>query len=56
MRRSRNFDELKHVWVQWHQQSGGKMRSQYERFVTLSNEAARINSMKVLYAIIQRIY
>lgn len=44
MRSSRNFEELKHVWHQWHQQSGGKMRNHYERFVELSNEAARMNS------------
>ncbi|KAI9554639.1 hypothetical protein GHT06_019912 [Daphnia sinensis] len=44
MRSSRNFDELKHVWHQWHQQSGGKMRGHYERFVELSNEAARMNN------------
>lgn len=44
MSKSRNFDELKHIWTQWHQQSGGKMRSQYQRFVELSNEAARMNS------------
>lgn len=44
MSKSRNFDELKHVWHQWHQQSGGKMRSHYQHFVELSNEAARMNS------------
>jgi peptidyl-dipeptidase A len=44
MRKSRNFDELKWVWHQWHDQSGGKMRGDYSRFVQLSNEAARMNS------------
>lgn len=44
MSTSRNFDELKHVWHQWHEQSGGKMRNHYEKFVQLSNEAAQMNS------------
>ncbi|XP_046453162.1 angiotensin-converting enzyme-like [Daphnia pulex] len=44
MSKSRNFDELKHVWQQWHEQSGGKMRHHYEKFVELSNEAARMNN------------
>jgi peptidyl-dipeptidase A/DNA-directed RNA polymerase III subunit RPC1 len=44
MSKSRNFDELKHVWQQWHEQSGGKMRQHYEKFVQLSNEAAQMNS------------
>jgi peptidyl-dipeptidase A/DNA-directed RNA polymerase III subunit RPC1 len=44
MSKSRNFDELKHVWQQWHEQSGGKMRHHYEKFVQLSNEAAQMNS------------
>ena len=48
MSKSRNFDELKHIWTQWHQQSGGKMRSQYQRFVELSNEAARMNSKPLI--------
>jgi hypothetical protein len=45
MSKSRNFDELKHVWKRWHEQSGGKMRDHYEKFVELSNEAARMNSI-----------
>ena len=44
MSKSRDFDELKHVWTKWHEQSGGKMRQQYQQFVELSNEAARLNS------------
>lgn len=47
MSKSRNYDELKHIWVEWHEQSGRKMRSQYQRFVELSNEAARMNSKPV---------
>ncbi len=46
MSKSRSFDELKHVWQQWHEQSGGKMRNHYEKFVELSNEAARMNSIR----------
>ena len=48
MSKSRDYDELKHVWTQWHEQSGGKMRQQYEKFVELSNEAARLNSKLLL--------
>lgn len=44
MKKSRNYDELKHVWTEWHKQSGGKMRSNYQKFVQLSNEAARMIS------------
>lgn len=44
MSKSRDFDELKHVWTKWHEQSGGKMRQQYQQFVELSNEAARLNN------------
>ena len=44
MSKSRNFNELKHIWTQWHVQSGGKMRSHYKKYVELSNEAARLNS------------
>ena len=50
MSKSRDFDELKHVWTKWHEQSGGKMRQQYQKFVELSNEAARLNSK--LYTLI----
>lgn len=51
MRSSRNFDELKHVWTEWHKQSGGKMRLHYQQFVELSNEAARLNS-----SVLQNVY
>lgn len=49
MSKSRNFDELKHIWVQWHGQSGGKMRSHYQNFVELSNKAAQMNSCAINY-------
>ncbi|UYV61439.1 SETMAR, partial [Cordylochernes scorpioides] len=38
---SRNADDLKKYWVGWRDATGKKIRSQYVRFVELSNEAAR---------------
>ncbi|UYV61440.1 hypothetical protein LAZ67_1004861 [Cordylochernes scorpioides] len=40
---SRNADDLKKYWVGWRDATGKKIRSQYVKFVELSNEAARAN-------------
>ncbi|UYV61314.1 hypothetical protein LAZ67_1004328 [Cordylochernes scorpioides] len=40
---SRNAEDLKKYWVGWRDATGKKIRSQYIKFVELSNEAARAN-------------
>lgn len=40
MSTSNDFDELKHIWSEWHDKTGTHMRSNYTRFIELSNEAA----------------
>jgi len=43
MKESRDYDELKHVWIQWRNATGKKMRSKYLRYVELMNEMANKN-------------
>ncbi|XP_018022677.1 angiotensin-converting enzyme [Hyalella azteca] len=43
MKKSRNYDELRHVWEEWRLSSGALMRKKYEQFVELANEAAQRN-------------
>lgn len=43
---SRNEEELRHVWTQWRDVTGKPMKKLYERFVELSNEAAKLNGSK----------
>lgn len=43
MASSRNYDELKYVWEQWHSATGPHMRNDYKEYVTLMNQAARLN-------------
>nr|XP_056719617.1 angiotensin-converting enzyme [Euleptes europaea] len=43
MARSRDYDELLHAWKNWRDVSGRKIRTQYKRYVSLSNKAARLN-------------
>ncbi|UYV73683.1 hypothetical protein LAZ67_11000343 [Cordylochernes scorpioides] len=40
---SRNAEDLKKYWVGWRDATGKKIRSQYIKFVELSNEVARAN-------------
>lgn len=42
--KSSDVNELKHVWIQWREATGKKVRSMYAEYVKLSNEAARLNS------------
>nr|QGW57578.1 angiotensin converting enzyme [Ophraella communa] len=44
MAKSRNWDELQHVWTEWRRSSGQKMKDTYEQMVKLSNQAARLNN------------
>lgn len=41
--KSRDSDELKYLWVKWHDESGRKMRSKYQDYVSLMNEVAKGN-------------
>lgn len=42
--KSHDVNELKHVWIQWREATGKKVRSMYTDYVKLYNEAARLNS------------
>ncbi|XP_069674785.1 angiotensin-converting enzyme-like isoform X1 [Periplaneta americana] len=42
--KSRDPEELKHVWVEWRKVSGEKCRGMFEHYVALSNEAATLNN------------
>ena len=43
---SRNSDELKHLWVKWRDASGKKVKSDFIRYVELSNQIAKLNNYK----------
>ncbi|KAK4883480.1 hypothetical protein RN001_006799 [Aquatica leii] len=38
-----DYDELKYTWIEWHNATGKKMKSLYQTYVDLNNEAAVIN-------------
>ncbi|XP_055323783.1 angiotensin-converting enzyme-like isoform X1 [Sitodiplosis mosellana] len=40
---SRDYDELKYLWVSWHNESGRKIRSAYTDYVGMMNEVAKGN-------------
>lgn len=44
LKKSRNPDELKHVWSEWRNAVGPHVKSMFEEYVLLSNEAARLNN------------
>lgn len=41
---SRDFDELKYLWTEWHQNSGRPMRKNYINYVELMNQIAALNN------------
>ena len=43
MAKSRNYDELTHVWKAWRDSSGKKMRKLFQDSVALMSEAAKLN-------------
>ena len=43
MAKSKDINELTHMWQQWHDETGRPLRSKFIRYVELSNEAARLN-------------
>lgn len=44
MAKSRDWDELQWVWVEWRRRSGSQIRDLYSQLVFLNNEVARLNS------------
>lgn len=44
MARSRDWDELQYVWLEWRRRSGFKIRDLFDQLVDLSNVAAKYNS------------
>lgn len=44
MARSRDWDELQWVWMEWRRRSGSQIRDLYGQLVQLNNDAARLNS------------
>ncbi|KAG8179605.1 hypothetical protein JTE90_025770 [Oedothorax gibbosus] len=40
---SKNYDELKHLWSEWRDQTGKQLKDKYLRYIQLSNEAACLN-------------
>lgn len=44
MARSRDWDELQYVWLEWRRRSGFKIRDLFDQLVDLSNVAAKHNS------------
>lgn len=42
--KSRDPEELKHYWVQWHNVAGKPVRKDFDEYVTLNREAAQLNS------------
>ncbi|XP_046420829.1 angiotensin-converting enzyme [Neodiprion pinetum] len=44
MAKSRDWDELQYVWIEWRRRSGNQMRDLYEQLVDLNNEAASYNN------------
>lgn len=39
---SRNFDELKYLWSEWHKNSGQLMRNDYKKLMNYINETAKL--------------
>ncbi|XP_049548319.1 angiotensin-converting enzyme-like [Anopheles darlingi] len=42
--KSRDPEELKHYWVQWHSVAGKQVRKDFDEYVTLNREAAQLNN------------
>ncbi|KAE8747573.1 hypothetical protein FOCC_FOCC005733, partial [Frankliniella occidentalis] len=45
MARSRDWDELQYVWLEWRRRSGFKIRDLFDQLVDLSNVAAKHNNL-----------
>lgn len=53
---SRNYDELLHVWNEWRKVAGKPMKNNYQRYVELLNEAARLNGFQDASGMWQDVY
>ena len=56
MAKSKDVNELTHMWQQWHDETGRPLRSKFIRYVELSNEAARLNGKKQNAYVIMNLY
>lgn len=43
MTKSKDYDELAYVWTAWRNATGRKLRSLYNEYVDLGNDAAKLN-------------
>lgn len=41
---SRNWDELQYTWTEWRRNTGQNIKDTFEQMISLSNEAAKLNS------------
>lgn len=44
MKDSRDEEELRHTWIEWHNKGGNPIREPYQKFIVLANKAAKLNS------------
>lgn len=44
MARSRDWDELQHIWLEYRRKSGREMRDNYAQLIDVMNEIAYANS------------
>jgi peptidyl-dipeptidase A len=54
MASSRNFDELKWLWNEWHDKSGKLMRTDYKSYIDLMNKAADANGNSIIKFVIKK--
>lgn len=45
MASSNNYEELEHIWTEWHDKSGRLMREDYGQYVELMNKVADANGI-----------
>lgn len=46
LKTSEDPEELKYYWTQWYDKAGTPMRSYFDEYVELKNEAANINGKR----------
>lgn len=44
LQKSRDPEELKYYWLEWYNKAGKPVRKYFDKYVELSNEAAKLNS------------
>lgn len=50
---SEDPEELKYYWKQWYDKVGTPMRANFDSYIKLRNEAARLNSEKLILAVLR---